>query len=43
MSDRKASYPNVQLKGKRNKQKGETDSEVLRYGQKGPGQNSKSE
>jgi hypothetical protein len=34
MSEKESSYPNVQLKGKLNKQKGEKEAGHLRYGQK---------
>ena len=34
MDEKEKSIPNVSLKGKLNKQKGDTDAEQLRYGQK---------
>ncbi|MFS0636012.1 hypothetical protein AB1K84_08905 [Mesobacillus foraminis] len=35
MNEKEESFPNVSLGGKINKQKGETDSGHLRYGQNG--------
>jgi hypothetical protein len=34
MQEKETRFPNVSLKGKLNKQKGDTDPEQLRYGQK---------
>lgn len=39
MNEKTESFPNVSLGGKINKQKGETDSGHLRYGQKGNNEN----
>jgi len=36
MSDKQVNYPNVNLKGKRNKQKGEKEASQRRYEKKNP-------